>query len=383
MARLRVRAGAHERLDTPVSVPLGEVVTAATTAVLIEAGSGARLPAQMDQVGGSRRLRFILAGVTKAGDERAFDLVAGPAEPVVTVRSDAAVLEIRQRELPMLCYRKALVPPPAGASPLLARNAYLHPVWTPAGQVVTGDFAPSHPHQRGVFLAWTRTDFQGRQLDFWNLGKGTARVRSLECRDEVSGPVWGGFTAEHVHEDLKAPAGPLAVLRETWQIAAWAVGGVEAGWWLWDLTSVQETAGGSPLALPTYLYGGMAFRGSDAWTKAPWEFATAAGRKRADADATRAAWGDLSGPLGAAWAGLAMLGHPGNLRAPQPFRCHPSEPYFCMAPSRLGPWSIETGIPLTLRYRFLVHDGRADPALIGRVHQDFAEPPQVIVDGTR
>jgi hypothetical protein len=280
----------------------------------------------------------------------------------------------------MFCYRKAAVSPPAGMDPLHARNAYLHPVYSPAGKVVTGDFPADHPHQRGVFLAWTKTEYQGRQPDFWNLGQGRGRVRSLGIVREVSGPVWGGFRARHVHEDLKAPDGPAAVLNETWQVTAWAVGGPEAGWWLWDLETEQRTAGDAALVLPKYHYGGMAFRGCDAWLKGPCEFRTSAGKTRQNADATAGAWGDLSGEIGGAWAGLTLIGHPGNVHFPQPFRCHPSVPYFCMAPSQVGPWRIEPGRGLVLRYRFIVHDGRADAALAERLYQDFAEPPQGVVE---
>jgi len=347
--------------------------------VLAEEGGGVRLPGQCDAVGDQVRLRFILAGKTPAGSQRTFSLVSGPSDATMALRRDGAVLELRQRDRPMLCYRQGLVAPPPGVDPLHARNAYLHPVYSPSGAVVSGDFPADHPHQRGVFLAWTKTEYQGRHPDFWNLGQGSARVRSLAVEHETSGPVWAGFQARHAHEDLKAPGGPVTVLNETWQVVAWAVGGPDAGWWLWDLETEQQTAGGAALSLPKYHYGGMAFRGCDAWTKAPWELLTATGRDRQNADASAAAWGDLSGELGGAWAGLTMIGHPGNVHFPQPFRCHPSVPYFCMAPSQTGPWSIEPGTPRVLRYRFLVHDGRADAALAERLYQEFADPPQGVV----
>ena len=38
-------------------------------------------------------------------------------------------------------------------------------------------------------------------------------------------------------------------------------------------------------------------------------------------------------------------------------RLHPSEPFFCYAPSQGGDFSIEPGKPYVSRYRFLVADG--------------------------
>jgi hypothetical protein len=367
-------------VDTPVEVVLGKGLSLpGPTLILVEEGSGSTFPAQGDEVASGVRLRFILAGTTGAGSERAFRLVAGTGEPVVTVHGSEATCDIRHRDRPMLCYRQALVAAPAGTDPLHARNAYVHPLYSPSGKIVSGDFPADHPHQRGVFLAWTRTDYQGRQPDFWNLGKGSARVRSSAVERQQSGPVWGGFVAHHVHEDLKAPGGPVAVLAETWQVTAWAVGGPEAGWWLWDLDVEQRAVQDTALVLPKYRYGGMAFRGNGAWVQRPWEFLTSAGKTRADADGTAGAWADLSGELEGDWAGLTLIGHPANVHSPQPFRCHPAVPYFCFAPSQRGPWRIEPGVPLLLRYRFLVHDGRPDMALAERLYRDFAEPPQVLV----
>lgn len=380
LARVQVGAGAWDRVDCPVEVVLNQGFRLPQSGVaLAEEGTGTRLTGQCDAVGDGVRLRFILSGKTPAGAVRVFALVPGAAEAVMTASGDEPALELRHHGRPMLCYRKAPVLPPDGVDALHARNAYIHPVYTPSGAVVTGDFPPDHRHQRGVFLAWTKTAFQGRHPDFWNLGQGTGRVRSVALEQETSGPVWSGFVARHAHEDLKAPGGPVAVLDETWQVVAWAVGGPDAGWWLWDLAIEQRAVGEAALSLPKYHYGGMAFRGSDAWITAPWEFLSATGRTRQNADGTAAAWGDLSGELDGTWAGLTLIGHPGNVHFPQPFRCHPSVPYFCMAPSQAGPWSIEPGAALTLRYRVLVHDGRADAALADRLYQDLADPPQGVV----
>jgi hypothetical protein len=79
-------------------------------------------------------------------------------------------------------------------------------------------------------------------------------------------------------------------------------------------------------------------------------------------------------------AGVGILCHPQNFRAPQPMRIHPNEPFFCYAPSQLGKWEIAPGQKYVSRYRFVVSDGPPDPAELNRLWNDYANPPQVTIE---
>jgi len=131
--------------------------------------------------------------------------------------------------------------------------------------------------------------------------------------------------------------------------------------------------------LPEYHYGGMAVRGAASLMGATSNeiVVTSEGRDRSSADNTRARWAHISGRVDGALAGIAMLGHPDNFRAPEPLRVHPTDPYICFAPSRLGGWSITASQPFAARYRFVVTDGPADAALLDRLWRDYADPPIV------
>jgi hypothetical protein len=87
----------------------------------------------------------------------------------------------------------------------------------------------------------------------------------------------------------------------------------------------------------------------------------------------------MSGSVRGQIAAAAILGHPNNFRAPQPMRLHPTEPFFCFAPSQLGDWKIVPNRPYVSRYRFLIQDGPPDAAEIDRLWNDFASPPTVVV----
>src|SRR5688500_13954646 len=81
----------------------------------------------------------------------------GEAAPVLRGTHEDGALRVTAGDRPLLTYHVTPVQGPPGTGPLFTRNAYIHPVHAPNGAVVTGDFAPDHPHQRGVFFAWTKT----------------------------------------------------------------------------------------------------------------------------------------------------------------------------------------------------------------------------------
>jgi hypothetical protein len=88
----------------------------------------------------------------------------------------------------------------------------------------------------------------------------------------------------------------------------------------------------------------------------------------------------MSGQVNVAQAGLAILCHPDNVRAPQPMRVHPSEPFFCYAPQQAGDMEITPGKPYVSRYRFVVHDGPPDKEVLERLWNDYAHPPEVKIE---
>jgi hypothetical protein len=266
--------------------------------------------------------------------------------------------------------------PRPGIPPEYHRAGYIHPIYSPSGALISDDYPPDHIHHHGIWSPWTRTEFQGRTPDFWNMGKKTGTVERVALNRTWGGWVHGGFEARHRMVDLSAPT-PVTALNETWDVVIYRVAGAAKPVHLFELTIRQTCATNDPLILPEYHYGGTAFRGRAEWLGATAsQFLTAEGETdRVKAQGQRTRWIAQSGAVGAgAVAGLAMLGHPDNVRAPQPVRIHPREPYFCFTPSQLGRWTIEPGQTYVARYRFLVFDGAPDRALIEAYWQGFAQP---------
>ena len=362
------------QLPSPVEEPIH----------LLETSQGLAIPTpcQLDPADPSR-LYFVVSGSTMQGEKRTYELLDGAAKtpPLPAVTDDGRNLSLLLRGKEVLRYNYTPVPPPdPGIDPVQTRDAYIHPVKTPAGRVVTDDFPPDHLHQRGIFMAWTKTLFQGRKPDFWNLGDGTGTVRFKEFRKVFQGPVFAGFQAVQEHVDLSAPQGEEVALTELWDVRVWRLG-LGADYFLFDLDSIQQCATDSPLILPEYLYGGLAFRGARSWTPDVLQVLTSSGKDRTSGDGSREDWCQFQGAIQGHLAGVAVFGDPHNFRAPQPLRIHPEVPYFAFAPMRLGEMRIEPGKPYHSHFRFVVYDGQMSPEAVRSHWLDFTTPMKVTVLG--
>jgi hypothetical protein len=366
----------HGARDCPASVALLADVKDVDQLKLVETtgGSATPIPSQVAD-GEVPRLWWIVRGELAAGAKRTYRLDRGiSAVPAtVTVDQRSEVVTVRIGDAPVLQYNIAHVDPPPEIDQRNGRNGYIHPAWTPSGTVVTEQFPADHAHQSGLFLAFVKTEFEGRTPDFWNLLGGTGRVVSKGLLGMAAGPVFGEFDAVHEHIDQSAPGSKVA-LNETWNVRVWNVGGTETGYWICDLTSRINCATDSPLRLPEYHYGGMALRGAQEWKPENVTFVTSEGLDRVAGNHSRPWWCDIAGNVRGSKAGILFATHPGNFRAPEPLRIHPTMPYMVYTPSFLGEWEIAPGAPHVSRYRFVFHDGDLPPETADRLQREFAEP---------
>ena len=262
------------------------------------------------------------------------------------------------------------------------RAGYLHPVLSPAGAVVTGNFPSNHVHHHGIWSSWSKVQFQGRATNFWETIEQKGNTEFLGIERSWNGPVHGGFVARQQMVDFTGPKSTPAI-NESWEVTTWRVEGVSPAARVFDLLITQEATTSDPVVMPKNLYGGTSFRGRDEWNgKDNLVVLTSEGATtRETANMTRVRWCYFGGAVeGGGSAGIAMLSHPGNLSAPQPIRVHPDMPYVCFAPVQLGDVRIESGKPYTARYRFVVADGAPDRARLDAYWNSLAHPAIVTVD---
>ena len=343
------------------------------------------VPVQFE-AGSPPRLWWILSGTTQPGDKRTFELSEGGAgaDREVSAKQDEKVLVLQKDGTKVLSYNHAIVPPPAGQSELYNRSAFIHPLWSPAGTVLTNIHPDDHYHHVGIWMPWTKTEFEGKETDFWNLKSGQGTVRFVKYLDTTSGPVYGGFRAEQHHVALQTDAGEKIVLDEVWDVRVYNVGGPGKGYWLWDFKSTQRCVADSPLHLKKYRYGGFGYRGAAEWDEDNAAYLTSEGKNRKDGHATRARWCDMAGSIDGKWEGLTMYSHPQNFQHPEPMRIWPSgQVFFNFCPIQATDWDLEPGADHVFRYRIFVHEGKADVDEAERIWNDYANPPEVKVQFNR
>lgn len=380
--RVTVSAGEFERQGMVVSFPLAHT---GRGSLALRGTDGKLIPLQADALG---HAVFVERHLAK-GSRKTYQLV--PATPGRVASTEAAkegsAVKLTVAGRPLLNYQTEPSEVPSPDIPEHFRHgAHLHPVLTPAGRLVTGDYPPDHRWHRGIWLAWTHTEFQGRQPDFWNMGKEkggrfTGEVRFEKLLATWGGPVHSGFRATHRFLDHTAPQ-PIPALNEEWTVTAYAFQPQGMSAHVFDLVSTQTCAGNEAVKLPKYYYGGLGFRGHRQWEdKNNFFVLTSDGEtNRAKANQSRCRWIDLSGQTDGQRCGLAILCHPDNFRAPQTVRVNPQNPQTCHAPSELGDWEIVPGKPYVSRYRFVVHDGPPNAAELDRLWNDYAHPPTVSVE---
>lgn len=304
--------------------------------------------------------------VLPAPGEYRVEAVAPRDFPKVEIQDDGRGLNIGK-----LRYNYAVVEAPEGVDKVFNRSGYLHPIPTPDGRTISGDFPPKHLHHHGIWFPWTSSEFEGRKSDFWNSAGKQGKVEFVKMLGTSSGPLYAGFRAEQRFVNLNAPEGPKTALNEIWELRAYAVEKRA----VFDLVSTQTCATSSPLVIKQYRYGGLGFRGALDWEgKAGVEFLTSEGKTRANGHETTARWCRMSGNLGGKPASIAFLGHPSNFRFPQNMRIHPDEPFFNWAPSQAGDFAIEPGKPYVSRYRFIVADEVLGPEELDAAWKAYAEP---------
>ena len=103
-----------------------------------------------------------LAGRTNPKDTTSvFTLESGSDEPVQVFRDDS-LITITRHDQPVITYHILPSMPPAGKPSYYQRSGFIHPAFTPGGQIITDGFPEDHEHQHGWFYALYPYPFPGQ-----------------------------------------------------------------------------------------------------------------------------------------------------------------------------------------------------------------------------
>lgn len=301
--------------------------------------------------------------------------------PVQVSKKDGQLI-ITENGRNVLQYNCKTVYPPEGVDTIFKRSGFIHPLWSPAGHVLTRINPPDHHHHVGIWNPWTKVLFQGKVVDFWNLVKGEGTVRFVDFISKTEGPVYGGFKALQKHVVLNDPKGEKTALDEVWDIRVYNIG---SKMWLWDFTSILNCATTDPVILEEYRYGGFGFRATGNWNNQNSKILTSEGKTRKEADATRARWCMIDGAVGGGHSGILFMDCPTNYNFPEPMRVWPvnangrGDVFFSFSPTRDMDWPLYPDKSYVLKYRILVYEGTISPELAENTWKSFAHPPKIAV----
>ena len=264
---------------------------------------------------------------------------------------------------PVLACAFNAVPVPAGVTGkyAVARSNYIHPLYGPGGEVLTGDFSPDHPHHRGIYWAWPEVTWKGETRDLHALQGVFARPVRIVRKEVANGSAT--FETENVWKwgDTEPIVKELATV---------SVSQEKAGRRFIDFKlRFQALAEGVTVARRKMAaYGGFNIRLSP---RADQKILT-----HTDPPGTKppAAWACLSGvpPQGQQTVSVAILQDPANPEYPgdwvQFANLNWLQPTF---PAKGTAYGLKTGEPLVLRYRLVIFHGEADAAALQKLWADY------------
>lgn len=304
-----------------------------------------------------------------------YELVQGINPNSVITRMHVALEQgrytIMKDSLPVLQYNAETVYPPAGVDEIYKRSGFIHPLFSPSGNILTNIQPVDHLHHYGLWNPWTKTTFKGEEVDFWNLGKKQGTVKHAQVAHTSGGPVFAEMEFLHRHVAWPESEREALAMSERHIIRSYAV---DENIFIIDFVFIITP--NDSITLEEYRYGGFVFRGVESWNNITSSFFTSEGLDRDQADGQRARWCVVTGETPE--AGILLMGHPSNYNHPEPLRVWPSDAnngkgdvFINFSPTRNTSWALEPGNDYRLQYRLVVFNGKMDAATAERFWNSY------------
>ena len=375
-------------LNLPVSINLDDVTYLSDTLLVLyeinDKGKTA-VPFQIEP-GNPRKLTWMVATGTGQGEKHTYELVEGspklPEAIKASVNDGALVIHAGARNL--LQYYFKTVYPPKGVDTAYKRSGFIHPLWSPHGQVLTRIQPPDHYHHYGIWNPWTHVEYEGDTVDFWNINSKQGTVRFAKFISIADGPLFSEFDALHEHVVFKKSGKEKVAMNELQDVRVYAPGANQE-FFIVDFNIQMNCADESPVKLLEYRYAGLGWRTTEKWNNKNSMVLTSEGKTRKDADGSKARWCIVQGEIDNDYAGVVMMSFPTNYNFPEPLRIWPENQYnrgdmfanFC--PTKDMDWLLYPRKNYALKYRLLVFNGRFDKEKAESAWYYFAYPPQVTI----
>ena len=375
-------------LNIPVSINLDNVTYLSDTILAlyeIKNKSKTTIPFQIE-AGNPRKMTWMVTTGTGPGEKHFYELVQGRTKESERIKASVndGALVIHSGDKNLLQYYFKTVYPPTGVDTAYKRSGFIHPLWSPHGQVLTRIQPPDHYHHYGIWNPWTHVEYEGDTVDFWNINSRQGTVRFANFVSVENGPLFSEFGALHEHVVFKKTGAEKVAMNELQRVRVYAPG-ENQDFFIVDFNIQMNCADESPVKLLEYRYAGLGWRTTEKWDNKNSMVITSEGKTRKDADGSKARWCIVQGEIDDDYAGVVMMSFPTNYNYPEPLRIWPENQYnrgdmfanFC--PTKNMDWLLSPGKNYALTYRLLVFNGRFDKEKAESAWYYFAYPPKVTV----
>lgn len=384
LATITVNSGEYERFDTPVSISLDAITSIyEDNLILYEIIESTPIPVEFQiSAGETRYINWILTGITKPGKTRKFLLSEekranfAKSMRIETKHSNYILFSNNK---PVLQYNSGVVFPPAGTDQVFQRSGFIHPLFSPNNIVLTSIQPLDHLHHYGLFNPWTKTNFRGEEVDFWNLSKRQGRVSFGGLTSLNEGPVFTSLQALQEHIAWPDSPNETIAMNELQEMKVYKRSDDK---FLIELKIILNPV--EDIKIEEYRYGGVTIRATPEWTKETSDFITSRGLNRDQAEGERAEWCLVWGESSEGKAGILMMGHSANFNHPEPLRVWPSDGnkgrgdvFINFNPAKNVDWLLKTGNSYLLRYRLIVFEGKLNENEANLLWNDFSNPPVI------
>lgn len=394
IARFSVQS-INKNFDVPVNICLGNITTLPDSALVLKEIIGKTanvIPFQIEN--GNQRYLWWMISKSNTTGKRIFELYKEPGSSVSNSNAQMQLINqdgnliITTGGKEVVQYNYTTHYPPHGVDSSFKRSGFLHPLWSPSGNILTRINPPDHYHHMGIWNPWTHVLFQQKEIDCWNIGDKKGTVQFANFISTTTGNVYAGFEAlqQHVAFNMLEAGMETTALNEIWRIKVYNAG---AKIWLIDFASSLNCATDSAVILKEYRYGGFGFRATEEWTNANSKVLTSEGKTRKDADASTARWCMIDGDIKNGHSGILFMSYPENYNFPEPMRVWPEDAnkrgdvFFSFSPTRNKDWALYAGNNYVLKYRMLVYDETISVPQAEEAWKSFATPPKIVIESVK
>lgn len=400
--RVQVEADGRDYHNSIVSIPWN----GSNPVTVFETTNGKQLRciSQGESTPEGSKIYWKVDGTLKNGEVREYSIE--PSTQPVRVTGEMSISEDKNGNLilqrgnqDILQYNTQIKKLPKYVDPAFRRAGYIHPAWSPAGNILTNINPADHMHHYGIWNPWTSISYDNDKYDLWNLGLKQGTVRFDTVIRTSAGDLFAEIQVKHTHVIFRpgekqtvdtqewtmefTPKEEIVIMQERLSMKAWNTGDKM---FMWDFVSDLEPATALPVILKAYRYAGFGFRATAEWTRDNCEMLTSEGKTRHEIDGTNGRWIYVSGQCANGKSGILIMSHPANRMHPEPLRIWNEkanggrgDAFVNFSPSKNEDWVLEPEHTYRLHYRIVTYDGDMTSERAESLWQEFANTPKVTV----